>query len=152
MLPKTQCHPPLSLLPCMLLLLLLLPTSPHFPTAPYPIHVLTRPALCIRCRHWRLCPRFLPGLRRQQPFLALRPQPARGCFSALSRICTRSRDECNGHGNVYRGHRGPLFLCFQPLRSVLCPTNRTLRPLPLGKCSEHCKEQHQSGKRESYHG
>ena len=39
MLPQTQCHPPLSLLPCMLLLLLL-PTSPHF-TAPYPINPCT---------------------------------------------------------------------------------------------------------------
>lgn len=33
---------------------------PHL-TSPYPFHVLTRLALCIRCRHWRLCSRFLPG-------------------------------------------------------------------------------------------
>jgi len=46
-------------------------TSLHLRTLPNLVHVLTRPALCIRCRHWRLCPRFLPGLRRQQPILAL---------------------------------------------------------------------------------
>lgn len=107
---------------------------PHL-TSPYLtlcLHVLTRLALCIRCRHWRLCSRFLPGHRRKQPSIALRTQPARGCFSGLQYTSTRSRNERNGHRDVYftTVYRS-LLLCLQPLRSILRPTNRPLRPLPI---------------------
>ena len=104
---------------------------PHL-TSSYPFHVLIRLALCIRCRHWRLCSRFLPGHRRKPPLLTLRPQPARGCFSGLQHSSSRSRNERNCHRDVYFTLSRPLLLCFQPLRSILRSTNRPLRPLPIG--------------------